>query len=65
MGDVINLRSFRKSRKRVDKKKQVAQNRSQSGRSKAERTRDRQDAAATIAFLDDRRLDKNGDEEAS
>ena len=68
MGEVINLRSYRKKKQRAERERDAAGNRARSGRSKAERKRDQRDGKATVEFLDDRRLDDEGDqgdEEAS
>jgi hypothetical protein len=65
MGEVINLRNFRKSKERDDRTKKAAENRARSGRSKVERKRDDVETEATVSFLDKRRLDSDGDEEAS
>lgn len=65
MGEVINLRNFRKSRERDERTKKAAENRSRSGRSKDERKRDAAETEATVSFLDQRRLERESDEEAS
>lgn len=65
MGEVINLRNFRKSKERDERTKKAAENRTRSGRSKGERKRDEAETEATVSFLDKRRLDGEGDEEAS
>ena len=65
MGEVINLRSFRKSRERDERSRKAAENRSRSGRTKGERKRDEADTEATVSFLDKHRLDHDSDEEAS
>ena len=65
MGEVINLRNFRKSKERDDRTRKAAENRTRSGRSKGERKRDDVETEATVSFLDKRRLDSDGDEEAS
>ena len=65
MGEVINLRNFRKSKARDDRTKRAAENRARSGRSKGGRKRDDVETEATVSFLDKRRLDSDGDEEAS
>ena len=65
MGEVINLRNFRKSKERDERTKKAAENRARSGRSKDERTRDEHETEATVSFLDKRRLDRESDEEAS
>lgn len=66
MGEVINLRSFRKSRERDERARKAAENRKRAGRSKGERKRDEAETEATVAFLDKCRLDRDeSDEEAS
>lgn len=65
MGEVINLRNFRKSKERDDRTRKAAENRARSGRSKGERKRADVETEATVSFLDKRRLDSDGDEEAS
>jgi len=65
MGEVINLRSFRKTRERDDRSRKAAENRTRSGRTKGERKRDEAETDATVSFLDKRRLDHESDEEAS
>jgi len=65
MGEVINLRSFRKSRERDERSRKSAENRSRSGRTKGERKRDEVETEATVSFLDKRKLDHESDEEAS
>lgn len=65
MGEVINLRSFRKSKERDERTRKASENRAVNGRSKAERKRDDGEKEATISFLDKRKLESEGDEEAS
>jgi hypothetical protein len=65
MGEVINLRSFRKSKERDERSRKAATNRSRSGRMKGERKRDEAETKATVSFLDQHRLDHESDEEAS
>jgi hypothetical protein len=65
MGEVINLRSFRKSRERDERTRKAAESRSRTGRTKGERKRDAFETEATVSFLDKRRLDRDSDEEAS
>ena len=62
MGEVINLRSYRKKKQRAERERDAAGNRARGGRSKAERKRDRHIGKATVEFLDDRRLDDRGDQ---
>ena len=65
MGEVINLRSFRKSKERDERSRKAAESRARSGRAKGERKRDELETEATVSFLDKHRLDRNSDEEAS
>jgi len=65
MGEVINLRNFRKSKERDERTRKAAENRTRSGRSKGERKRDEAETDATVSFLDERRLDHDNDEEVS
>ena len=65
MGEVINLRNFRKSKERDERSKKATENRARSGRSKDERKREEFETEATVSFLDKRKLDRESDEEAS
>ncbi len=65
MGEVINLRSFRKSKERDERARKAAENRARLGRTKGERKRDEVETEATVAFLDKRRLDRESDEDVS
>lgn len=65
MGEVINLRSFRKSKERDGRSQKAAENRARTGRSKGERKRDEMETKSTVSFLDKRKLDDESDEEAS
>lgn len=65
MGEVINLRSFRKSKERAERTKKATENRTLNGRTKTERKRDNVEKEATVSFLDKRKLDSDSDEEAS
>ena len=65
MGEVINLRSFRKSKERDERARKASENRAVTGRNKAERKRDHAEKEATVSFLDKRKLESEGDEEAS
>lgn len=67
MGEVINLRTYRKQKKREERALDASGNRARSGRTRGQRQRDEQEAEATVSFLDERRLDTDdapgGDEE--
>jgi len=52
MGDIVNLRRFRKAKARAEAQAQAAENRAKHGRHKAER-----DAAAKSRRLGERQLD--------
>lgn len=63
MGDVVNLREFRKQRKRQDKATRAATNRRKHGRTKSEVARDQQDSHRQESELDAKRLDDNDNEQ--
>lgn len=67
MGEVINLRNYRKQKKREERERNASENRARSGRTGGQRRREEQDVEATVSFLDERRLVKDdtqgGDEE--
>lgn len=65
MGEVINLRSYRKQKARAAKEEAASENRTRAGRTKAERERDEREVQSTVAFLDGRQIDSGNDEEAS
>lgn len=52
MGDVVNLRRFRKQRLRDEKERSAGESRARSGRSKAERTAERIETERAKALLD-------------
>ncbi|TFF22969.1 DUF4169 family protein [Jiella endophytica] len=52
MGDVVNLRRFRKQRLRDERERSAGENRARSGRSKAERTAERIETERAKALLD-------------
>jgi hypothetical protein len=58
MGDVINLRQFRKSKERADKEKSAGQNRITFGRTKAEKTLTHARNEKSEKTLDQGRIDK-------
>ena len=51
-GNVVNLRSFRKNKQRQDKEREVAENRSKFGRTKAEKLRDQAAQDRQIQHVD-------------
>lgn len=57
MGQVVNLRTFRKQRARADKAAKAAENRRKHGRTRAEVEADARDREKSAAFLDSTRLD--------
>lgn len=63
MGEVINLRSFRKKQQQAERAREAAQNRARFGRSAGQREREELEANATVSFLDRHRLDRKKDEE--
>lgn len=65
MGEVVNLRSYRKLKARAAKEETASENRTRSGRTKVERERDEREVKSTVAFLDARQIDSGNDEEAS
>jgi Domain of unknown function (DUF4169) len=60
MGDVIYLRQARKQKARAAKEQSAEQNRLLSGRSKAEKLRDRQSAERSNLYLEGHRRDPSG-----
>lgn len=62
MGDVVNLKRFRKRTEREHAAKQADANRTRSGRTKSERTLDKRRANRANDLLDQHRID---DEEMS
>lgn len=61
MAEIVNLRRARKDKKRADKARTAAENRTKFGRTKAERQRDERDAARTRREFDGKRLDEDQD----
>jgi hypothetical protein len=62
MGDVINLRQFRKSKARAEKEKSAAENRISFGRTKAEKDLTRARNEKADKMLDQGKLEKPDDE---
>ncbi|GAA4662844.1 DUF4169 family protein [Bartonella pachyuromydis] len=56
MTEPINLRQFRKQKKRADKALHAEENRYRSGRTKAEKLFEQKEALKTQKFLDQNRL---------
>ena len=57
MGDLINLRQFRKRMAREDSEQQAASNRARFGRTRSEHARDGASANRADRFLDQHRID--------
>jgi len=57
MGDVVNLKRFKKRNEREQSAMQADANRARHGRTKAERTRDQQQKDRASDFLDQHRID--------
>ena len=56
MAEIVNLRRARKSRARVEKDAQAAENRTQFGRTKAEKRATETERAQTEAALDGKKM---------
>jgi hypothetical protein len=65
MGEVINLRSFRKKKERAERQRKASENRARTGRKKSQRQSEKKEKETTVAILEHHRLDKDGDEEIS
>jgi hypothetical protein len=61
MADLINLRQARKRKARADREVEAAANRALHGRSKAQKTRERLEAARSDASLDGHRRQPQDD----
>jgi Domain of unknown function (DUF4169) len=57
MGNLVNLRQFRKQAAREQSEQQAATNRARFGRTKSERTAAEHSASRTNDFLDQHRID--------
>lgn len=57
MGELVNMKQFRKRRERSHKAQEADTNRALFGRTKAEKRRDEQSAESQKAALDGHRLD--------
>lgn len=64
MGDVVNLRRFRKAKLREDDSRKAEANRALHGRTKAEKTLTRAERALEAARLDAHRLTGDRDDPA-
>lgn len=65
MGEVINLRSFRKKKERAERLRKASESRARAGRKKSQRKSEEKEKETTVAFLEQHRLEKDGDEEIS
>ena len=63
MAELVNLRQFRKQKKRQSEEKQATENRILFGRTKIERQFDDRKKQKTDGFLDLRRITRDKDEE--
>ena len=59
MGEIVNLKRYKKQVARADDEKNAAARRAKFGRSKSERQRDRQQEEKLDALLDQHRMGKN------
>ena len=57
--EIVNLNTYRKAKKKADKKLKAAENRARSGRDKAEQRRREYENAAQESQLDGNRLDED------
>ncbi len=57
MGDVVNLRTYRKQRKRVEKAAKAVANRQKHGRTKTEKARDKIEDRQRKEHLDGSQID--------
>lgn len=64
MGEVINLRRFRKDKTRDEAQKQAQANRALHGRSKSEKQRTAAESEAACRHVEGHRLDKPADDGA-
>lgn len=60
MGDVVNLNQYRKKAERAEKEQRAALNRARTGRTKADRQAQRNDADRGDSGLEGKKLDRNG-----
>jgi hypothetical protein len=57
MAEIVNLRQFRRQKARAEAEKRAEQNRAVTGRTKAEKQRDRLEKDSARSFLDGHRRD--------
>lgn len=61
MGDVVNLKQFRKAKERAEKQKRAEENRAKFGRTKADRERQRASEEKQDASLSGHQLEHEDD----
>ncbi|MEM9358626.1 MAG: DUF4169 family protein [Pseudomonadota bacterium] len=61
-GDVVNLRTFRKKKKREDKERKAAGNRAKFGRTKSEKLRDQAEDESLRRHVEDHRLGQSDED---
>lgn len=64
MGDIVNLKKFRKERARLEKEREAKANRARFGRAKDEKRRDSDEVERRERILESHRRDDDGDEPA-
>ncbi|HYI69645.1 MAG TPA: DUF4169 family protein [Skermanella sp.] len=57
MGDVVNLNRFRKAKEKAAREAQAAANRTRHGRTKDQRTREKDEAARIAKELEGKKID--------
>ncbi|CAM1642074.1 DUF4169 family protein [Bartonella apis] len=62
MAEVVNLRQFRKQKKRLNNEKEAGENRVLFGRTKIERAFDKRQKRKTESFLDIRKIPHDKDQ---
>lgn len=65
MGEIVNLQRARKERARREREAQADANRRRFGRTKAEKTADRDAETRTTQALDGKRLDDGGENDSN
>jgi hypothetical protein len=64
MADIVNLNRYRKQRMQAEREQAAGENRALFGRTKAERTRDENNAERIRRLIDNARLQRDDDEPA-
>ncbi len=62
MGDVVNLKQFRKAKERAEKQKNAEQNRAKHGRSKADKKKKTAEEEKQDALLSGHQLERGDDD---